>query len=113
MSALPAPRGSSARRAPVRVHQTSQDPLGELEVPTGVDRSIDSVQLFLRDIGRTPLLTDAQETVLAKADRTWRSDGERRDGRCEPAARGVDREALSESGAAVHRPDPGRDDRAD
>src|SRR5437764_1710152 len=66
MSALPAPRGSSARRAPVKVHQTSQDPLGEVEVPTGVDRSIDSVQLFLRDIGRTPLLTAAQETVLAK-----------------------------------------------
>jgi RNA polymerase primary sigma factor len=50
----------------VKVHQTRQDPLGEVEVPTGVDRSIDSVQLFLRDIGRTPLLTAAQETVLAK-----------------------------------------------
>jgi RNA polymerase primary sigma factor len=50
----------------VTVNQTSQDPLGEVEAPTGVDRSIDSVQLFLRDIGRTPLLTAAQETVLAK-----------------------------------------------
>jgi RNA polymerase primary sigma factor len=50
----------------VTVNQTSQDPLGEVEVPTGADRSIDSVQLFMRDIGRTPLLTAAQETLLAK-----------------------------------------------
>jgi len=49
----------------VKAHQTNQDPLDEVEA-TGVDRSIDSVQLFMRDIGKTPLLTAAQETVLAK-----------------------------------------------
>jgi len=46
--------------------QRKQDGLGEVEVPTGIDRSIDSVQLFMREISRTPLLTAAQETVLAK-----------------------------------------------
>ena len=66
MSALPAPRGSSARRAPLNADQRKQDGLGEVEVPTGIDRSIDSVQLFMREISRTPLLTAAQETVLAK-----------------------------------------------
>ena len=50
----------------MKVHQTMQDPLGEVEAPTGVDRSLDSVQLFMRDISKTPLLTAAQETVLAK-----------------------------------------------
>ena len=49
----------------MKAHQTNQDPLDEVEA-TGVDRSIDSVQLFMRDIGKTPLLTAAQETVLAK-----------------------------------------------
>jgi RNA polymerase primary sigma factor len=49
----------------MKAHQTNQD-LDEVEVATGVDRAIDSVQLFMRDIGKTPLLTAAQETVLAK-----------------------------------------------
>jgi RNA polymerase primary sigma factor len=53
-------------RGPVKAHQTNQESLDELEVSAGVDRSIDSVQLFMRDIGKTPLLTAAQETVLAK-----------------------------------------------
>jgi len=49
----------------MKAHQTNQD-LDEVEVAAGVDRAIDSVQLFMRDIGKTPLLTAAQETVLAK-----------------------------------------------
>jgi RNA polymerase primary sigma factor len=49
----------------MKAHQTNQD-LDDVEVATGVDRAIDSVQLFMRDIGKTPLLTAAQETVLAK-----------------------------------------------
>jgi len=49
----------------MKAHQTNQN-LDEVEVATGVDRAIDSVQLFMRDIGKTPLLTAAQETVLAK-----------------------------------------------
>jgi RNA polymerase primary sigma factor len=50
----------------MEVHQTKRVALDEVEVPVGVDRSIDSVELFMRDIGKTPLLTAAQETVLAK-----------------------------------------------
>ena len=50
----------------MEVHQTQRVPLDEVEVPVGADRSIDSVELFMRDIGKTPLLTAAQETVLAK-----------------------------------------------
>ena len=50
----------------MKVHQTNHDPLGEVAVATRDDRSIDSVQLFMRDISKTPLLTAAQETVLAK-----------------------------------------------
>ena len=46
--------------------QTNPNPLDEVEPAAGVDRSIDSVQLFMRNIGKTPLLTAAQETVLAK-----------------------------------------------
>ena len=48
-------------------HQTNQaQPLEEVEVFTAANRSIDSVQLFMQGIGKTPLLTAAQETVLAK-----------------------------------------------
>jgi RNA polymerase primary sigma factor len=47
-------------------HPRNETPLDEVEDSTGVDRSIDSLQLFMRDIGKTPLLTAAQETVLAK-----------------------------------------------
>jgi RNA polymerase primary sigma factor len=50
----------------VTVQQTNQERLDEAEASTGVDWSIDSVQLFMRDISKTPLLTAAQETVLAK-----------------------------------------------
>jgi RNA polymerase primary sigma factor len=50
----------------MEVHQTKRVALDEVEVPVGVDRSIDSVALFMRGIGKTPLLTAAQETVLAK-----------------------------------------------
>jgi RNA polymerase primary sigma factor len=50
----------------MKVHQANQVSLDEVEVPVGADRSIDSVELFMRDIGKTPLLTGAQETVLAK-----------------------------------------------
>ena len=42
------------------------NPLDEVEPATAVDRSIDSTQLFMKNIGKTPLLTAAQETVLAK-----------------------------------------------
>jgi RNA polymerase primary sigma factor len=47
-------------------HPRNETPLDEVEYPPGDDRSIDSLQLFMRDIGKTPLLTAAQETVLAK-----------------------------------------------
>jgi RNA polymerase primary sigma factor len=53
-------------KGPVKAHRTNQQALDEVEVPTGVDRSIDSVQLFMQGIGKTPLLTAAQEVVLAK-----------------------------------------------
>jgi RNA polymerase primary sigma factor len=47
-------------------HPRNEKPFDEDEDSAGVDWSIDSVQLFMRDIGKTPLLTAAQETVLAK-----------------------------------------------
>jgi RNA polymerase primary sigma factor len=50
----------------MRIQQTNQESLGEVEVSVGVDRSIDSVELFMRDIRKTALLTAARETVLAK-----------------------------------------------
>jgi DNA-directed RNA polymerase sigma subunit (sigma70/sigma32) len=50
----------------VKAHRTNQEPLDEVEASTAVDRAVDSVQLFMRDIGKRPLLTAAQETVLAK-----------------------------------------------
>jgi RNA polymerase primary sigma factor len=49
----------------VKANPTNQEPLDEVEASTA-DRTIDSVQLFMRDIGKTPLLTAARETVLAK-----------------------------------------------
>jgi RNA polymerase primary sigma factor len=52
-------------RGPVKANPTNQEPLDEVEASTA-DRTIDSVQLFMRDIGKTPLLTAARETVLAK-----------------------------------------------
>ena len=50
----------------MKAQRTNQEPLDEVEASTAVDRSIDSVQLFMRDIGKRPLLTAAQETALAK-----------------------------------------------
>jgi RNA polymerase primary sigma factor len=53
-------------KGPMKAHRTNQQALDEVEGPTGLDRSIDSVQLFMQGIGKTPLLTAAQEIVLAK-----------------------------------------------
>jgi RNA polymerase primary sigma factor len=50
----------------VKAHRTNEEPLDEVEISTAVDRPMDSFQLFMTDIGKTPLLTAAQETVLAK-----------------------------------------------
>ena len=54
------------QKGQMNADQTNPNPLDEVELATAVDRSIDSAQLFMKNIGKTPLLTAAQETVLAK-----------------------------------------------
>jgi RNA polymerase primary sigma factor len=55
--------------AQISVVHASQDEQGvevEVEVDAAPEISTDSLQLFLKDIGRVPLLTAAQEVELAK-----------------------------------------------
>lgn len=53
---------------------TTKEPLG---AGASVDDVVDTVGVFMQDIGRTPLLTPAEETVLAK--RIERGDSSARD----------------------------------
>ena len=103
--------------------------------------SFDPVRMYLKEIGKVPLLTAAQEVSLAKRieaglrrggpgrrRRRTSSDAQRASLRAvvarrragqaaahrgEPAPRGVDREALRRSGHGAARPDPGGQPRAD
>jgi RNA polymerase primary sigma factor len=53
--------------AQIAVVHASDDPVEvEVEVEPGPEITTDSLQLFLKDIGRVPLLTAAQEVELAK-----------------------------------------------
>ena len=86
-------------------------PQPEVDLDYGVKEvSTDSLQLFLKDIGKVPLLTAAQEVELpsASSEATTRQAA---DGGCESPARRLDREELPQPGLAVSRPDPGGDDR--
>ena len=73
----------------------------------------DSLQLFLNEAGRYPLLTAAQEVELAKRIERRRQAGEGPARQLEPAARRLDREEVPGPRADAARPDPGGDHRAD
>ncbi len=73
----------------------------------------DSLQLFLNEAGRYPLLTAAEEVELAKRVERGDPAGEGPDDQLEPPARRLDREALPGSRPVAARPDPGGRDRAD
>ena len=73
-----------------------------------VEQTTDSLQLFLKDIGRVPLLTAADEVRSRSASSSatrppssrWSS---------QPAPRGLDRQGLPGPRPAVPRPHPGGD----
>ena len=73
-----------------------------------VEPSLDSLRLYLREIGKVPLLTADQEVYLAKRIERGDMSGEDADDRGQPAPRRLDREGLPRPRALVPRPDPGR-----
>ena len=72
-----------------------------------VEPSLDSLRLYLREIGKVPLLTARPGGVAREAHRAWRHVGEAAHDRGEPAARRLDRQGVPRSRAVVPRPDPG------
>jgi hypothetical protein len=54
----------------------------------------DSLQLFLKDIGKRPLLSAQEEVALAKRIAPGELDAKQEDGRVEPPSRRFDREEL-------------------
>ena len=72
-----------------------------------VEPSLDSLRLYLREIGKVPLLTADQEVSLAKRIERGDDAREAAHDRGEPAARRLDREGLPRARAHVPRPDPG------
>jgi len=71
----------------------------EVEEPGAAEFSADSLQLFLKDVGKVDLLTAAQEVELAKLHRARRPLREAGDGRGEPSPRRLDCEALPQTKA--------------
>ena len=99
------------------IELTDDCSLPEVDEATYVNSEVaamttDSLQLFLNEAGRYPLLTAAEEVELAKADRARRQAGEGPDGQLEPPSRRLDREEVPGPRPAADRPDPGRDHRA-
>ena len=82
----------------------------DAEVEEAREVSTDTLQLFLKDIGKVPLLTAAQEVELAK--RIERGEHAAKQAMVEANLRLVVSIAkLPQPGAPVPRPDPGGDDR--
>ena len=73
----------------------------------------DSLQLFLNEAGRYPLLTRRRGGRAREADRGRRRRGEEPDDQLEPPPRRLDREEVPGPRALAPRPDPGGCDRAD
>ena len=88
-------------------------PASRAAVAQPLESTTDALQLFLREAGRHPLLTAAQEVSLAKRIERGDGAGQAADDPVEPAPRRLDREELPEPGPAVPRPDPGGHARAD
>ena len=85
----------------------------ELDLTAEAPLTTDSLQQFLNEAGRYPLLTAAEEVELAK--RIERGDLRRQgaDDHLEPAAGRLDRPPVPDAGHHARRPDPGGRDRAD
>ena len=79
----------------------------EPKLDLSVEPSLDSLRLYLREIGKVPLLTADQEVSLAKLIERGDMSGEAAHDRGEPAARRLDREGLPRARALVPRPHPG------
>ena len=73
----------------------------------------DTLQLFLRDVRRHPLLTARGGGRARQAHRARRPRGQGADGQLEPAPGGLAREEVPGPRAAAARPDPGGHPRAD
>ena len=73
-----------------------------------VEPSLDSLRLYLREIGKVPLLTADQEIYLAKRIERGDMSAQDADDRGQPAPRRLDREGLPRPWPLVPRPDPGR-----
>ena len=56
--------------------------------------TVDSLQLFLREMARYPLLTASRGDRARQADRAWRPTGEGTNDQLQPPPRRLDRQAL-------------------
>ncbi len=91
----------------------TEDDVAPVRVTHEASGTTDSLTLFMNAAGRYPLLTAAEEVMLAK--RVERGDAcrEGADDQLEPAPRRLDREALPGPRPAAGRPRPGGRDRAE
>ena len=111
---LPRARVPRDRRDPesTRTASRSLAPAGAAAAADLVGDDDRCAQLFLREAGRHPLLTAAQEVELAKRIEA-RTRCQAADDPVQPPARRLDREELPQPGPAVPRPDPGGHARPD
>ena len=85
----------------------------ELDLTAEAPLTTDSLQQFLNEAGRYPLLTAAEEVELAKRIERGDRAAKERMITSQPAARRLDRPPLPDAGHHARRPDPGGRDRPD
>ena len=81
--------------------------LKQAEADLTVDPSLDSLRLYLRSIGRVPLLTAEEEVLAGQAHRARRHGRQAAHGRGQPAAGRLDRQGLRRARPDAAGPDPG------
>ncbi len=82
----------------VRGAKTRIEELRKTDVELGVEPSLDSLRLYLRSIGRVPLLSAEEEVCPGQADRAGGRRRQAAHGRGEPAPGRVDRQGLRRPG---------------
>ena len=102
-----AARRRRSRPPPRRRASPAPTPPKKPEIDLTVEPSLDSLRLYLRSIGRVPLLTAEQEVDAGQAHRARRHGRQAADGRGQPAPRRLDRQGLPGPRADVPGPDPG------
>ena len=100
-------RGARRRRRGHRAAAPSTATSRTPELDLSVEPSLDRLRLYLREIGRVPLLTAEQEVALAKRIERGDMTAKHADGRGQPAPGGQHRQGLPGPRPLVPRPHPG------